>query len=392
MPEHLVRCPACGSSHLSRLIDLDDVPIHCNVPQRSQSDAQNAARGEIRLCFCRDCGHLHNTTFNPELLQYGPGYENSLDFSPRFREYTHTLAERLVEQYNLRGRNIIEIACGRGEFLKSLCTLGSNCGIGFDPSHVSHESRREDITFIRDFYSERYSGYAADFICCRHALEHIQYPRDFLRDIRRAIGDRLDTVLFFEVPNSLYTLEDLGIWDLIYEHCSYFCSTSLAQVFEASGFTVREVGTEYDGQFLTIIAQPIELNRRTSVAKWANGRTPLAHVASFKTNYHKKLGYWSHTMNNLLDAGERVVIWGAGSKGATFLNVLKEVARSIDYVIDVNPHKQGMHLAGAGQRIMPPGFVKEYQPDYVIAMNPAYEDEILSMLNSMNVNSQVLVA
>jgi len=70
--------------------------------------------------------------------------------------------------------------------------------------------------------------------------------------------------------------------------------------------------------------------------------------------------------------GQRAVVWGAGSKGVTFLNVLN-IQDQIEYVVDINLRKQGMYIAGTGQQIVPPEFLRNYQPDVVIVMNLIYK-------------------
>ena len=87
------------------------------------------------------------------------------------------------------------------------------------------------VSFIQDYYSKKYGNYPADLIVCRQTLEHIPYPRSFLGDLRSIIGDRLETDVFFEVPNALNTLRNNSYWDVIYEHCSYFTPDSLSAHF-----------------------------------------------------------------------------------------------------------------------------------------------------------------
>ena len=60
--------------------------------------------------------------------------------------------------------------------------------------------------------------------------------------------------IFFEVPNGLFTLRDKGVWDLIYEHISYFTPASLARAFALSGFEVLDLQEAYDGQYLCLEA------------------------------------------------------------------------------------------------------------------------------------------
>jgi ABC-type Fe3+-hydroxamate transport system substrate-binding protein len=90
-------------------------------------------------------------------------------------------------------------------------------------------------------------------------------------------------------------------------------------------------------------------------------------------------------------AGQRVGIWGTGSKGVTFLNSVP-AARQIAYAVDINPRKQGMFVAGSGQKIVSPAFLVAYQPDVVIIMNPNYEAEISNQLAALGVTASVVAA
>ena len=142
------------------------------------------------------------------------------------------LFELLVEwggERRLHDKDIIEIGCGDGDFLKLLCKLGNNRGYGFDPSHVPDLDRtgaKNGITFIRDYYSEKYSDYKADLICCRHVLEHIATPQEWLTGVRRAIGHRRP-IIYFEVPNGEWLLKTCSLWDVIYEHVTYWTPASM---------------------------------------------------------------------------------------------------------------------------------------------------------------------
>ncbi len=385
-------CPVCHGTDIDVFVEILDVPVHCNLLWPSREEAIQAPRGDIRLGFCRDCGHIFNLAFKPELMEYSQAYENSLHFSPRFQSYAEALARQLVDRYDLHNKNVLEIGCGQGDFLKLLGELGGNRGVGFDPSYVPDsdaEAALEQITFIQDFYSERYADYQADLICSRHVLEHIQFPRDFLNSVRRSIGHRLKTVVFFEVPNVLFTLRDMGIWDLIYEHYSYFSPCSLARLFTSCGFEVHYLAETYEGQFLTIEALPRE-DLAGSTSPSENSLPEMAAlVTAFADKYRRKVEHWRHQLAQMTQAGQRVVVWGSGSKGVTFLNVLK-TQDQIEYVVDINPRKQGMYTAGVGQQIVTPGFLQDYQPDVVIIMNPVYQAEIRQMANSLSLNPEFM--
>jgi hypothetical protein len=332
--------------------------------------------------------------FDPNLMEYSQDYENSLHFSPRFQVYAAGLATRLIERYSLHGKTIIEIGSGSGDFLKLLCELGDNRGIGFDPSYSPQPedgSSTERLTFIPDFYSERHAHHWADFICSRHTLEHMQDPGDFLATLRRSIGDRSDTVVFFEVPNALYTLRDLGIWDIIYEHCSYYCSNSLARVFSDSGFSILKIGDAFEGQFLYVEALPSTDSVKSQPDSLNDLRRLSQYVAAFSRNFRSKQNSWRSTLQELKRDGQKAVIWGSGSKGVTFLNTLG-VIDQIEVAVDINPRKHGRYIAGTGQRIVPPEFLRDYRPDLVIIMNAVYRAEIRERMDDLGLTARLMCA
>ena len=134
-------------------------------------------------------------------------------FQGTFNSFHKALAERMIERYDLHEKDIIEIGCGKGEFLVMLCELGNNRGTGFDPGFVDDRidsSAADRIEFVTDFYSEKYASYQGDFLCCKMTLEHIHPTADFIKTVRRSIGDRLDTVIFFQIPDTTRIIEDCG--------------------------------------------------------------------------------------------------------------------------------------------------------------------------------------
>jgi len=388
-----VSCPVCGAPAMSAFFEMAEVPVFCNVLCSSRQQALQVPQGRIALAFCERCGFIANLAFDPEKVKYSPQYENALHFSPRFQQYAESLSRRLIDRYDLRGKTVIEIACGDGAFLRRLCQLGNNRGIGFDPSYEpGRAGQRSDdaVEIIRDYYSERYGDRPADLICCRHALEHIPAPLDFLRMVRRSLDPARTPVLYFEVPNMLYTLRDLGIWDIIYEHCCYFVPESLATCFKSAGFEVLEVREDYGGQFVALEATSGEETPRSAVpsASWK----PLAKaVRHFAEEYKRKVEHWRSRLEAMKSEGQRAVVWGSGSKGVTFLNVLKE-GNPIEYIVDINPRKQGQFVAGTGQEIVPPEFLPEYRPDFIILMNPIYREEIERQAQDLGIKAKILVA
>jgi SAM-dependent methyltransferase len=385
-------CPACRSAQNQTFFDLTDMPVSIGVQWPSAEEARECGRGDLRLAFCRGCGFIWNRAFEPNRVEYSQRYDNSLDFSPVFQDYARRLARRLIDAYGIHGKEVVEVGCGKGHFLTLLCEEGGNRGVGFDPSYkgAHMQSATTPITYIQDFYGEKYIGYPGDLICCRHVFEHIPDPAGFLSMVRRTIGERRSAVVYFEVPNVRFILEKLSIWDIIYEHCNYFSSESLAALARRCGFMVLQLQETYGTQFLSLEARiadsadsPPSTGEELSSLKSA--------VERFSEQVQKRSQEWQIRLAQWHRNKRRAVIWGGGAKAVSFLNMLK-ITKAIPYAVDINPNKQGRHLPGTGQRIVPPDFLKEFQPQVVVLMNPIYRQEVEDELARLGVLAEVLDA
>jgi hypothetical protein len=270
--------------------------------------------------------------------------------------------------------------------------MGGNQGIGFDPAFVKERNpapSNTQIEFVPDFYSEKYSDVQADFFCCKMTLEHIPDTATFIRTVRRAVGERQDTTVFFQVPDVLRVLKDFAFWDIYYEHCSYFSTGSLARVFREAGFEVLERWTDYDDQYLMLTAQPTRKFCPATPLELEAPDVVAAAIDTFLRQQFASVNYWKQQVHSWKDDGRKAVIWGSGSKGVAFLTNLN-LNDAIEYVVDINPYRQGKFMAGTGQRIVAPEFLREYKPDIAIAMNPIYRGEIRQDLDRMGLATAIL--
>jgi hypothetical protein len=149
-------CPSCTSRDLRVFHRAKGVPVNSCLSLETREEALAFPRGDIALAFCQSCGFIFNAAFDESLLEYSERYDPTQAFSGTFNRWHLKLAESLVERYGLQGKRIIEIGCGKGEFLTMLCELGANSGVGFDPA-VDPERTRPPKTgeakFVQDFYS-----------------------------------------------------------------------------------------------------------------------------------------------------------------------------------------------------------------------------------------------
>lgn len=389
-------CPCCGGRRVEIFYEVKSVPVNSVLQLPTREEALGFPTGQIALGFCGDCGFMYNTAFRPDLLEYSDRYDPTQAFSPTFNEWHRELAERLIYRYDLRNKTLIEIGCGKGEFLNLLCELGNNSGTGFDPAYVPARNTQHGKTrakFVSDFYDERYAGERGDFVCCKMTLEHIQPASEFMTTVRRAVGDEPGTVVFFQVPDGERILEEQAFWDVYYEHCSYYSMGSLGRLFRRTGFEVLDLAREYGNQYLMIEARPAGGVRRTPLPQENDVQRLQSLTRDFSRRISEQKRRWSDLLSGYGRRNQRVVVWGSGSKGVAFLTTLcgtSELRDSIEYVVDINPHRRGYFMAGTGQRIVGPDFLREYRPDAVVVMNPIYEREIRQELAARGLQPEVL--
>jgi hypothetical protein len=382
-----VTCIACGSEDLQALIEVPSVPVFCNQLCSARDVALAAPVAPLELVYCRSCEHLFNAGFDAALLEYSPEYENSLHHSARFQEYADALSARLRERLALRGKVVVEVGCGSGDFLMSLCTDPTTRGFGFDRSYPGDGVVKppENVRIRAEFFGAEHAALRPEFLCTRHVLEHVESPRRWLSGLREALA--VGTDVYVEVPSSLFTMRDGGIWDLIYEHPSYFSPRSVAQVVTQSGFEVLEVEESFEGQFLSVYARATERSAEPS----ASLPSAEPHVEGFREGYRSKVDTWRRQLEEWAAQGQKVVIWGAGSKGNTFLNVLAKGAE-VELAVDVNPRKHGRFVVGTGQEIVGPERLRSVRPDVVVVMNPAYQREIEATLGELGLAARTVAA
>jgi hypothetical protein len=379
----------CGAEAGEPFARLAGVPVHPNVLWATAEEAAAAPRGDVVLALCAGCGLIWNTSFDPEVLSYDAEYENSLHFSGEFRSYTDQLVDRLIRSHDLRGRHVAELGSGKGEFLTQLCELGGCTGIGFDPSYDGESDGRAAgrVRFVRELLGPDVDLGEADLVVTRHVVEHLEDPVGVLSAVRRALGERQAT-LYVEVPAAEYLLQEDAIWDVIYPHVTCLSAPALGELLERAGFHPQKHGYSFGGQYLWVEAStmPAKVGAMAQVAHAA-----VATAASeFSDRVAAKRALWADRLPRLLARGP-VALWGAGAKGATFLNVVSG-GESIATVVDVNPRKQGKYVPGTGQLITAPAALVGRDLEGIVVMNPVYSAEIQRTLQELGIDADVLVA
>jgi SAM-dependent methyltransferase len=388
-------CPGCGSGDCVKFYETTGVPADSRLLPASRQEAIAVARGEVALSLCNICGLVFNAAFEPGLVDRAIINQEWYAYSSVCRGFQEGLAEQLIERYGLHDKDLLEIGCGGGEFLALLCELGGNHGIGFGLDAPDRQRSRlgSEATFRREPFSEHSVTGPADLVYSRQLLEHLADPARFLGLLRRAAGMRNGARLFLQASNFVRTLRHYAFWEIHYQQCCYFSAGSLHRLLRAQGFTIDDIWTDFDGQYLLADARPASTGTIESDACEMVETVPdlVALVAQFARECRDKQAMWCEILDEIAQAGDRIAIWGAGPKAVSFLTTLA-VGDEVSYVVDLSPSRQGRYMPGTGHRIVAPDVMAAARPDVVIVMNSVFAFEIQQLLAKAGCAPTLLIA
>jgi threonine dehydrogenase-like Zn-dependent dehydrogenase len=199
----------------------------------------------------------------------------------------------------------------------------------------------------------------------RHVLEHVRDPVGFLRHIRDSNGGA--GRIYIEVPCFDWICEHRAWFDIFYEHVNYFRASDFQRMFG----TLHQAGHVFGGQYQYVVADLATL--RAPLLPESDGFAFPADFLATVTGFAEKI--------KAGDTRQRAVIWGGASKGVIFALYMQRAGAGIDFVIDINPAKQGRYLAATGLKVSSPEqALAQLEPGATIfVMNGNYLPEIRQM-------------
>jgi hypothetical protein len=260
--------------------------------------------------------------------------------------------------------------------------------LGIEPAaNIAKVAEAKGIRTVVDFFGEavgtrlRAEGLRADVIHANNVMAHVADLAGFCRGIEALLAP--DGRAIIEVPY-VKDLIDHREFDTIYhEHLSYFSVIALDRLFAAHGLSVVEVERiPIHGGSLRVTVAHAGAARLPIVdalleEEHALGLTTLPYYARFGRAVEDLRDQLTSLLAELRAHGHRIAAYGAAAKGATLLNYCGIDCRTIDFVADRSPHKQGKLMPGVALPIVPPQFLMATRPDYVLLLTWNFADEIL---------------
>lgn len=371
-------CPGCNAGVLPSVVTIPGQPVILNYRFSSPEEAAAVPLRPIVLCECSECGLVFNAAFEPDLVPYDAAYENRQSHSKAFADHTVKVAKLIAALLESPRPRILEVGCGKGQFLRQLVDYVRGEGVGFDTSYEG-ASRDGDVVFHTEYLDASGVPGRFDAVVCRHVVEHVPQIGSFLKElaaIARACGEPF---VFLETPRLEWILQHRSAWDFFYEHCNYFTEPALARLCVQAGFRVLAQYPVFDRQYQLLaleLPKPDGARERSCSAIETIQNIHEVSLSSLARliETERQDGYW--------------VVWGAGAKGVCLANRLP--SGRLRSLIDTNPAKQGFFVPGTSIPIVAPSADSLAGISLVVIANPSYEQEVRATLRKFSYRGRVL--
>ncbi|WP_035772168.1 class I SAM-dependent methyltransferase [Butyrivibrio sp. VCD2006] len=370
------RCRLCGSRLPSK-----DFLTYRNMPKSAQffpdKDTVSEEKGvDIILKQCPCCGLVQAVG---EPVSYYRDVIRATGVSKEMTEFRRKQYAEWVRENRLEGKKVIEIGCGKGEYMNMMETTGAEV---FGLEHLNESvvyARQQGHRVIEGFIEDEDSVIGSygedaqdsdgdydeavrnnrlyDGFYIMNFLEHIPEPSSFLKGIANNLTD--DGVGIVEVPNFDMMLQKSLYSEFIQDHLSYFTEGTLCNLLSISGFEVIKCESIW---YDYIISAKVRKRKGFDVQPFLDMQEKVkSEVHSYVDEQKAK--------------GHKLAVWGAGHQALANLSQL-ELEKDIEFVVDSADFKQNKFTPATHIPIVAPDRLKDGEVQAVIIMGGGYSVEI----------------
>lgn len=385
------QCRMCDGRALTRVITLTPTPPGNNFV-RPEEVGRPEPCYPLELYFCTDCHHLQlGHVVDPKIL-YQNDYTYVSATSARFVKHLEDYANAMVDRFALpRGALVADIGSNDGTCLRFFQRHGMKV-VGVDPAtQIAERATASGVETVNAFFSEsvgrelRKQHGPAAFITSHNACAHI----DHLDDVMRGVVHWLDDagVFVLEVGYLADVYSNL-LFDTVYhEHLDYHTVGPFAKLFARTGLELISVQRiEPQGGSIRVMAQKIggRLKQDQSVCELIEleQQLGLQSAASFVAFEHRIAALGEELralLRDLKAQGKSIAAYGAPTKATTLLSHFRIGRESLDFTVEDNPLKYGMHLPLSHIPVLPTDELYRRKPDFALILAWNFAAPIMEM-------------
>lgn len=363
-------CRVCTKEFFDRpLLRYENMPaVAQNFPNAQALSTDQGV--DLEIVQCASCGLVQ---LNSEPVSYFRDVIRAAGYSKEMGDFRRQQFTEFLKTYSLMDKKIIEIGCGRGEYLHLMKECGGKVfGIEHLKSSVT-ECISNGLTVTQDFIEDKnkkIENRPFNAFFCLNFLEHIPDISSFLKGISYNLSD--DGVGLIEVPNFDLILRENMFCEFMTDHLYYFTKETFKNTLAVNGFEVLECNEVWQNYILSAVVKKADaagepLTKATKL--------DLSLFNDYKVKLQKDFADYISQFPPL-----SVAIWGAGHQALAVMSLAK-LENKIKYVLDSAPFKQGKFTPATHIPIVAPQKIEEdLAIKAVIVMGASYSDEITRTL------------
>ncbi|MBN1104618.1 MAG: methyltransferase domain-containing protein [Deltaproteobacteria bacterium] len=353
------RCRVCRSAFQDRpLLRYDNMPAVAQfLPDAASLERDRGL--DLIVYQCPGCGLVQ---LDGDPVPYYRDVIRAASVSEEMRDFREKQFEAFTRRFSLGLKKVIEIGCGRGEFLSIL-------GRFVQDSH-GLEHLHESVAFCRGSGMRVSEGFVSgsmqelehapfDAFLMLNFLEHLPDPNATLRGICHNLAG--DAVGLVEVPNFDMILKKNLFSEFTSDHLLYFTRETLGTALNLSGFEVLDCKEEW---YQYILSATVRKRRPLDISPFQGVQARLHR------EIEEYLGAFSPG---------KVAVWGAGHQALAVL-ALMNLSGRIRYVVDSAAFKQGRFTPSTHIPIVSPERLDTDPVEAVIVVAASYSDEVAGIL------------
>jgi len=354
------RCFVCGAELMTKpLMECKNMPAGAqNIP--AQENLSQDSGIDLSLYQCSGCGLIQ---FDCKPVSYYRDVIRSGGYGTTMVELRRSQYSHFIDVCALKGKKIIEIGCGQGEFLQVLTEFPVQAyGIEHKADLVK-TAKKKGLTVECDFAKDetvKLKNGPFDAFLSFNFLEHQPNPNGMMRCIYENLTENGYGLI--TVPSFEYILENNAFYELLRDHIANYTQDSLRFLVEKNGFRVLECE---------------RINRDT----WAMivQKRPKANVSGLISNFCRLTEEINQYISSRYMEGKKVAIWGASHQGFTVASTAA-CSNKICYIIDSAPFKQGRYAPVSHIPIVAPDYFFQDPADSILVIAPGYTQEIVETI------------
>lgn len=382
-------CRFCGQKLNHTFADLGLSPL-----SNEYLTADDLDRGQmfypLKVQVCEKC-FLAQTALYQRPEQIFGEYQYFSSYSESWLAHCKAYVDSIIPRLSLTpASRVLEIACNDGYLLQYFRPHGIPVK-GIEPAeNVAAEARAKGIEVECCFFGAGTARDIAardgryDLVIGNNVLAHVPDISSFVEGLGIVLAPK--GTITMEFPHLLRLIEQCQFDTIYHEHFHYLSLGTVQRIFEAHGlmiYDVEELPTH--GGSLRIYAAHQEYGqiytqnavRALLMRERDFGLEDIQSYTSFSKKIQKIKLDTLRQLSEWKQNGKRIAAFGAAAKGNTFLNYCGIKNDLIDFVVDSNPHKQGLYLPGSLIPIVGREALRVYKPDYLLILPWNLTDEIV---------------